>query len=36
MRALIFGSIGVLVETSELQRQAYNAAFAAHRLDWHW
>ena len=36
MRALIFGSIGVLVETSELQRQAYNAAFAAHGLDWHW
>ena len=36
MRALIFGSIGVLVETSELQRQAYNTAFAAHGLDWHW
>ena len=36
MRALIFGSIGVLVETSELQRQAYNAAFAKHGLDWHW
>ena len=36
MRALIFGSIGVLVETSELQRRAYNAAFAAHGLDWHW
>ena len=36
MRALIFGSIGVLMETSELQRQAYNAAFAKHGLDWHW
>ena len=33
MRALIFGSIGVLVETSELQRQAYNRAFAEHGLD---
>lgn len=36
MRALLFGSIGVLVETSELQRQAYNRAFAEHGLDWHW
>ena len=36
MRALIYGTIGVLVETSELQRQAYNAAFAKHGLDWHW
>ena len=24
MKALLFGSIGVLAETSELQRQAYN------------
>jgi len=36
MRALLFGSIGVLVETSELQRQAYNRAFAEQGLDWHW
>ena len=26
-RALLFGSIGTIVETSELQRQAYNLAF---------
>ena len=36
MRALFLGSIGVLAETSELQRQAYNEAFAAQGLDWRW
>lgn len=36
MKALLFGSIGVLAETSELQRQAYNTAFVAHGVDWHW
>ena len=36
MKALFFGSIGVIAETSELQRQAYNAAFAEHGLDWYW
>ena len=36
MRALFLGSIGVLAETSELQRQAYNQAFAKQGLDWHW
>ena len=36
MRALFLGSIGVLAETSELQRQAYNQAFAAQGLDWCW
>ena len=36
MKALLLGSIGVLAETSELQRQAYNAAFVAHGVDWHW
>ena len=36
MRALLLGSIGVLAETSDLQRQAYNEAFAAHGLDWRW
>ena len=34
--ALIFGSIGAVVETSEIQRQAFNAAFAEHDLDWTW
>ncbi|MEL7211631.1 MAG: HAD-IA family hydrolase [Pseudomonadota bacterium] len=36
MKALFFGSIGTLIETSELQRHAFNMAFAAHNLDWHW
>ena len=36
MRALFFGSIGSIVETSELQRQAFNEAFAEHGLGWHW
>ena len=36
MRALFFGSIGSIVETSELQRQAFNEAFAENGLDWHW
>ena len=34
--ALIFGSIGTLAETSELQRRAYNRAFAEADLDWVW
>lgn len=36
MKALLLGSIGVLAETSELQRAAFNAAFAEAGLDWHW
>ena len=35
-RAVLFGSIGTLVETSELQRTAYNAAFAEAGLSWFW
>ena len=34
--AILFGSIGTLVETSELQRQAFNKAFQEHGLDWYW
>lgn len=36
MNVLLLGSIGVLAETSELQRAAFNAAFAEAGLDWHW
>jgi HAD superfamily hydrolase (TIGR01509 family) len=36
MKALFLGSIGVLAETSELQRNAFNTAFAEAGLDWHW
>jgi HAD superfamily hydrolase (TIGR01509 family) len=36
MQALFLGSIGTLSDTSELQREAYNTAFAEAGLDWHW
>lgn len=36
MPALLLGSIGVLAETSDLQRRAFNAAFAEAGLDWTW
>ncbi|MGF1513756.1 MAG: HAD-IA family hydrolase [Elainellaceae cyanobacterium] len=36
MSAILFGSIGTIAETSELQRTAFNQAFARHGLDWHW
>ncbi len=36
MKAILLGSIGVITETSELQRQAYNEAFKFHGLDWYW
>ncbi|MDG4649663.1 HAD-IA family hydrolase [Roseibacterium sp. SDUM158017] len=36
MTHLFLGSIGVLAETSELQRQAFNDAFAEVGLDWNW
>ncbi len=36
MSAILFGSIGTIADTSELQRQAFNQAFEAHGLDWHW
>lgn len=36
MSAILFGSIGTIADTSELQRQAFNQAFKAHKLDWCW
>lgn len=36
MSALLLGSISTVADTSELQRQAFNQAFAAHGLDWRW
>ncbi|MEO1640631.1 MAG: HAD-IA family hydrolase [Pseudomonadota bacterium] len=36
VQAVIFGSIGTLAETSDLQRRAYNLAFVAEGLDWYW
>ena len=36
MSALLFGSISSIADTSEIQRAAFNEAFAEHGLDWHW
>ena len=36
MKAVIFGSIGTLVETSDIQRQSFNQAFKTLGLDWYW
>jgi HAD superfamily hydrolase (TIGR01509 family) len=36
MTAILFGSIGTLADTSELQREAFNEAFQQHGLDWNW
>lgn len=36
MTAILFGSISTMVDTSELQREAFNDAFDAHGLDWSW
>jgi len=36
MPAVLFGSIGTIADTSELQREAFNEAFRRHGLDWNW
>lgn len=36
LQSVLFGSIGTLVETSEMQRRAFNAAFEEAGLDWRW
>ena len=36
MTAILFGSISTIADTSELQREAFNAAFEEHGLDWQW
>jgi HAD superfamily hydrolase (TIGR01509 family) len=36
LKAVIFGAIGTIAETSDLQRQAFNTAFKAAGLDWNW
>jgi HAD superfamily hydrolase (TIGR01509 family) len=36
MPAILFGSISTIADTSELQREAFNEAFAEHGLDWSW
>ncbi len=36
MAAILFGSISSVADTSELQRESFNEAFAEHGLDWQW
>ncbi|ROR93031.1 HAD family hydrolase [Nocardioides aurantiacus] len=36
MAAILFGSISSVADTSELQRESFNEAFAQHGLDWRW
>jgi len=36
MKALLFGSIGTLIETSNIQRESFNQAFKEIGLDWYW
>ena len=36
IKAVIFGSIGTLADTSDLQLQAFNMAFEEAGLDWVW
>lgn len=34
--AILFGSIGTIIETSEIQRKSFNDAFKEAGLDWYW
>ena len=36
MKAVLFGSIGTLIETSDIQRESFNQAFKENGLDWYW
>ena len=36
IKAVLFGSIGTIVETSNIQRQSFNKAFKKNGLDWYW
>jgi len=35
-KALLFGSIGTLIESSDIQRNSFNEAFQEAGLDWYW
>ena len=35
-KALLFGSIGTLIETSDIQRNSFNEAFKEAGLEWYW
>lgn len=36
MKAILFGSIGTLIETSDIQRKCFNEAFKQVNLEWYW
>ena len=36
MKAVLFGSIGTLIETSDIQRKSFNHAFKKEGLNWYW
>ena len=36
IKAILFGSIGTLIETSDIQRESFNNAFKITGLDWYW
>lgn len=36
LKALLLGSIGVVAETSDIQRRAYNQALKESHVDWQW
>ena len=36
IKAILFGSIGTIIETSEIQRASFNQAFLEKGLDWYW
>ena len=36
MKAVLFGSSGTLIETSDIQRESFNQAFKEAGLDWYW
>ncbi len=35
-KAILFGSIGTLIETSDIQRESFNESFKENGLDWYW
>ena len=36
LKAIIFGSIGTVLETSDIQRKSFNKAFKKFGLTWYW
>jgi beta-phosphoglucomutase-like phosphatase (HAD superfamily) len=36
IKAILFGSIGTIIETSDIQRNCFNQAFQKVGLNWHW